>query len=53
MLLGAPLKDGRHAVRIPLLRYPAAEYRKSYAQAVAELRARRIQVVEVRTHEQA
>jgi len=33
-------------------RYPAAEYQKLFAEVVATLRSRRIQVVESRTHKQ-
>lgn len=49
---GAASKDGEHTVRIRLQLYPAAEYQKLYAQAVATLRSRRIQVVETRKHKQ-
>lgn len=49
---GAASKDGKHTVRIRLQHYPAAEHQKLYAQAVATLRSRRIQVVETRKHKQ-
>ena len=49
---GAASKDGEHRVRIKLRRYPGGDYQKLYAEVVAELRSRRIQVVETRKHKQ-
>lgn len=49
---GAASKAGKHTVRIKLHRYPAPEYQKPFAQVVAKLRSRRIQVVETRKHKQ-
>lgn len=47
---GAASRKGEHTVRVRLLRYPAAEYRKPFAEVVATLRARRIQVVKTTKH---
>lgn len=49
---GAASKDGRHTVTIKLQRYPATEYQKLFAEVVARLRSKRIQVVESRKHKQ-
>lgn len=49
---GAASKNGTHTVRIRLLRYPAADYQKPYAQLVATLRSHRIQVVEEKKYKQ-
>ncbi len=49
---GAASKDGKHTVQITLQRYPAAEYQKLFAEVVATLRSRRIQVVESKKHKQ-
>ncbi|APX32657.1 hypothetical protein BH708_07935 [Brachybacterium sp. P6-10-X1] len=49
---GAASKDGKHTVQIKLQRYPAAEYQKLFAEVVAALRSRRIQVVEAKKHKQ-
>lgn len=49
---GAATRNGKHTVRIRLVRYPAAEYQKPFAEVVARLRSRRIQVVETKKHKQ-
>lgn len=49
---GAASKDGKHTVQITLQRYPAAEYQKQFAEVVAALRSRRIQVVKSKKHKQ-
>lgn len=49
---GAASKAGKHTVRIKLHRYPAPEYQKPFAQVVAKLRSRRIQVVESKKYKQ-
>ena len=49
---GAAFRNGRHTVRVRLLRYPAADYQKVFAEVVAKLRSRKIQVVEARRHKQ-
>lgn len=49
---GAASKNGRHTVMVKLQRYPAAEYQKLFAEVVATLRSRRIQVVETTRHKQ-
>jgi hypothetical protein len=49
---GAASKDGKHTVRVRLLRYPAAEYQKLFAQVVESLRSRRIQVVGSKKYKQ-
>lgn len=49
---GAASKNGKHTVQIKLQRYPATEYQKPFAEVIATLRSRRIQVVESRKHKQ-
>jgi len=49
---GVASKNDTHTVRIRLLRYPAADYQKPYAQLVATLRSHRIQVVEEKKYKQ-
>lgn len=49
---GAASKNGRHTVLIKLQRYPAATHQKLFAEVVATLRSRRIQVVETKKNKQ-
>ncbi|KAB1643371.1 hypothetical protein [Gulosibacter chungangensis] len=50
LLLAHP--NAKHTVQTKLQRYPAAEYQKPFAEVIATLRSRRIQVVESRKHKQ-